>query len=794
MRPLYVPLHDLLPSFPRHPSTNAPSLSRPAANHQRPFYPLLTIGSLLAVVIFVAGYITARYSIVSKVIELVCFSWDNGVVGRIIKGFAILSLFFFLFFIPIERIASQEVEQFLLMSSNALMRIFWPYDAPRTEAPGLLIGWINSDLDIFVVSVVTDVDHKNVANALSSGTLFRKSHHSLARIFDLCGRTSLHALGLINESPGSSFNPQQIHARTTPSSPLPLIICPRSSSINVQVIMYDRPNPRQMQYLSLSPIALALTDTSGMIGDETDSELQEKKRKLALVEKLKLHTVSRPIHTQKELSLGRIVDQINCSYEVKTLLQANMIYVGRTRSRRSLSVSERVVVQANSLWRSIMSFMWSIVLFCYPYVTKALIIIVLGFRMLAEAMLECLEWRLKPEWAALKDISATAQQFDIRLQQFCYWPIHLWLVANDIIIGMALGSYIIDNANTVAQQIDHYLVEYSIDGLTRMIYWLMAWPAGLKLNTELARFLGDLFLWVINYWADCMTSLRPYLPGIIYLVGVSSLAGASMPIALFSDLLSVLTIHIYSFYIASARIYNWQLTIIISLFHLFRGKKRNILRNRIDSCDYGLDQLLVGTIIFTLLFFLLPTVVVFYLTFASARMTIITLKAGLETMLACLNHFPLFALMLRLKDSKRLPGGIRFELIDTSKAMQPFAKLPKPTVGLEAQPHAEISYIRLNSVPLPFSAMFHQYFQLGQRIRKHYVSPKVILCLLTGQHVPPIHRKNLYSMQYSMLPTERASVMELWKLLTEDNEAQVVNMRDSSSNYRTRARSSMYPR
>lgn len=34
-----------------------------------------------------------------------------GLQGRIIKGFAILSLFFFLFFIPIERIASQEVEQ-----------------------------------------------------------------------------------------------------------------------------------------------------------------------------------------------------------------------------------------------------------------------------------------------------------------------------------------------------------------------------------------------------------------------------------------------------------------------------------------------------------------------------------------------------------------------------------------------------------------------------------------------------------------------------------------------------------
>jgi phosphatidylinositol N-acetylglucosaminyltransferase subunit Q len=132
-----------------------------------------------------------------------------------------------------------------------------------------------------------------------------------------------------------------------------------------------------------------------------------------------------------------------------------------------------------------------------------------------------------------------------------------------------------------------------------------------------------------------------------------------MPISLFSDLLSVLTLHIYSFYVASARIFNWQLTIIISLFHLFRGKKRNVLRNRIDSSDYDLDQLLLGTILFTLLVFLLPTVVVFYLTFASARMVIISFKAVLDTLLAFLNHFPLFALMLRLKDSKRLPGKQR---------------------------------------------------------------------------------------------------------------------------------------
>lgn len=157
-------------------------------------------------------------------------------------------------------------------------------------------------------------------------------------------------------------------------------------------------------------------------------------------------------------------------------------------------------------------------------------------------------------------------------------------------------------------------------------------------------------------YVDCIEALEPILPQVIWFIGFSSFAGASMPIALFSDMLSILTLHIYSFYMASARIFHWQLTIIISLFHLFRGKKHNVLRKRIDSCDYDLDQLLLGTILFTLLFFLLPTVVVFYLTFAFARMAIISLKATLDTLLACLNHFPLFALMLRLKDSQRLPG------------------------------------------------------------------------------------------------------------------------------------------
>lgn len=455
--------------------------------------------------------------------------------------------------------------------------------------------------------------------------------------------------------------------------------------------MFTRPLPTRMQYLSINPILLALGDKQEQVRHPPDSvdaehervEAKNRAKKQELVEKLKLHTVVKHPPSAKELALPRIVNQINCAWELHQVLQKNIALVG-TRQRRSLSVSERVVESASSMRDYVVMALWQIVtLYVYPIIRRCFIIGLMCHRVVAELLLLVLEWRGRPDYAALKDISATAQQVEIRLQQFCYWPMQyitlrkrkddwlsvttshpdyirfynsLWLVANDVIIGIALGSYIIENADWVADQIGSVLSTYSVAALQGTISWLMDWPAGLKLNTELARFLGDLFLWVIDYWSNCIEALRPALPKIIWFIGFSSFAGASMPIALFSDMVSILTLHIYSFYIASARIFHGQLTILISLFHLFRGKKRNILRKRIDSCDYDLDQLLLGTILFTLLFFLLPTVIVFYLTFATARMAIISLKAALDTLLACLNHFPLFALMLRLKDSQRLPG------------------------------------------------------------------------------------------------------------------------------------------
>ncbi|KAK4676111.1 pig-Q [Podospora pseudoanserina] len=116
--------HDKLPK-----ACSAGSTPPPPRDSMHPFS-VLTLG------IFVAGYITARWDLVTRLYELAIFAWDYGVVvmlahplfpprlrlsppaslsnlrtsaqSRAAKGFAALSLVFLLIFIPVERLAARE--------------------------------------------------------------------------------------------------------------------------------------------------------------------------------------------------------------------------------------------------------------------------------------------------------------------------------------------------------------------------------------------------------------------------------------------------------------------------------------------------------------------------------------------------------------------------------------------------------------------------------------------------------------------------------------------------------------
>ncbi|XP_056467311.1 phosphatidylinositol N-acetylglucosaminyltransferase subunit Q [Gadus chalcogrammus] len=199
--------------------------------------------------------------------------------------------------------------------------------------------------------------------------------------------------------------------------------------------------------------------------------------------------------------------------------------------------------------------------------------------------------------------------------------------------------------------------------LEELLQWLMGAPAGLKMNRALDQVLGRFFLYHIHLWISYLRLLAPFLEVILWYGGLSAALGLTFALSLLSDMLALLTFHIYCFYVYGARLYCMKLYGLCSLWRLFRGRKWNVLRQRVDSCCYDLDQLFIGTLLFTILLFLLPTTALYYLVFTMLRLMVVALQGVLHLSVDLINSFPVFALGLRVFTPYRLAEGVKFRVL-----------------------------------------------------------------------------------------------------------------------------------
>uniref|UniRef100_A0A060T945 ARAD1D08624p n=1 Tax=Blastobotrys adeninivorans TaxID=409370 RepID=A0A060T945_BLAAD len=688
------------------------------------------------------------------------------------------------------------------------MRIYWPLDVVDLERrngyqPAVIIGWKNQPEDYVVVTTLPYLDPKIVDTLLQRDSLFAGTDHSPPQIYGLCGQKRLYVLGVLNCSELGNYriDSRLIEARLDDTMKVPTHTTPGRRGF-VQVIAYKLPRHYKMEYFSVYPVGLEISEKSpaAVIGGEYGGLLvQEQLHKDLLETKIKQHCdYDANGALEQGMTLRKCINQINCSLELGQLMRENAVKLFpklAQRRRRRSSFGEIVVegaISVNSGVWSVVDRAWATIL---PIILWMTVTAVMCGRILAEVGLQIVSTPIFRS-AALKDVSAVAQQVDLRLQQFCFWPVQynkllkrrldwssntdynveyirfynsIWLVINDIIFGVSFGQMILSNEEFIVGALEKFVDTVLTRGFTTNMLWLMDWPGGLKLNNELAQFLGELFLWVIQFWSSILGHVRPYFPLLVKTVGYSSFVGATYLLALVTDLLSILTLHVYWFYVASAKIYNWQLTALQSLFHIFRGKKRNLLRKRIDSTNYDLDQLLVGTVLFIVLIFLLPTVVVFYLSFAFSRLVSVLVCAMMEFALSCLNHFPLFSMMLRAKEPTRIPGGIEVIRVNNRRAVKwtdLFNLNDDDDNGNQDAGHGGESYVRLKPVPLTFGRMFRPFNLLSSWMFMHYFSVRVFKRFISGGFVPT-QRHRLYIILHATLPDKPISIKELYRQLTQ---------------------------
>lgn len=212
--------------------------------------------------------------------------------------------------------------------------------------------------------------------------------------------------------------------------------------------------------------------------------------------------------------------------------------------------------------------------------------------------------------------------------------------------------------------------------------------------------------------------------------------GASILIGFAIDLLTLSTFHLFLFYLISSKLYHSSLTLLSSLFRLFRGMRANVLRKRLDKCDYGkgrpavfypssivilllldLDQLLLGTILFTLLSFLFPTVAVFYFFIVNLHLAFLFLVALLELSLKVLQEFPYYLLLLRIIYPQRLSDGLA--IIKAN--------------GLETNSDNKAVYIYLEACPVPYYKLIFDFWSSSiLPLIKFYASFSTLFNVLKG--------------------------------------------------------------
>ncbi|XP_064644680.1 phosphatidylinositol N-acetylglucosaminyltransferase subunit Q-like isoform X2 [Lineus longissimus] len=240
------------------------------------------------------------------------------------------------------------------------------------------------------------------------------------------------------------------------------------------------------------------------------------------------------------------------------------------------------------------------------------------------------------------------------------------------------------------------------DELSLLLKWLMGVPAGLKLNSHLDQLLGSFFLYHIYLWKGYLTILQPVFDKLLWYGALSGCLGLSMQLSLMSDLLSMLTLHIYCFYAYAAKLYSLQIQTLASLWRLFRGKKQNPLRKRVDSTSYDVDQLFIGTLLFTILLFLLPTTGVYYIAFTMLRLVVIIINGCLGWMVSFINTLPVYSLIARGLHLAEMAGDLRFSI----------------------WPHHEGRplYLSLQVIQCPLSEVYHLYKESDGPVQENTAS------------------------------------------------------------------------
>ncbi|WVZ07350.1 hypothetical protein V8G54_020696 [Vigna mungo] len=341
----------------------------------------------------------------------------------------------------------------------------------------------------------------------------------------------------------------------------------------------------------------------------------------------------------------------------------------------------------------------------------------------------------------------------------------------DILLGNLVGWTFLYHREPICLSVLNFMHGFSTF-LRSGCVWLMGNPAGFKLNAELAGVLGMVSLNAVQIWSTLWIFVGVVFNYIIQGLSVLGiLCGFTVPAALIIDMIALATLHVSTLHWFISLIYSSQIQALAALWRLFRGRKWNPLRRRLDSFDYTVKQHIVGSLLFTPLLLLLPTTSVFYIFFSIVDTAINLICLLIEVTISIIHTTPYTKIFLWLVRRGRFPSGIWLEIIgcqSNSTVSAPSIDftdemtLPKESLHLKDFNREKSSIL--------VSVLHSNYLSIGKVILPHYKTvflgvsgssiSTVAYGILIGQRMPSMRGTLLHSpMPWTSMPYK-----EYWRL------------------------------
>ncbi|CAK7342708.1 unnamed protein product [Dovyalis caffra] len=428
---------------------------------------------------------------------------------------------------------------------------------------------------------------------------------------------------------------------------------------------------------------------------------------------------------QPLLDLDTVILAINSAAAAKLALET---HVGSTRSfagfyiiNRSIAFTWQVlaifVASISTLFYIVLQFFHNLSSFgskTWMYTTSARVFCTTWTNIQIRCC-QILYWPIILQDNGLRSQSCVEYMENAALRRHSMWS----SLAVDLLLGNLVGLALLLHAESVCLWILTFANGITNELLRSGSVWLMGVPAGFKLNTELAEMLGVISLNAIQIWSTLWI-----LIGFLFIYFIKGLAvlgivfGATIPAALIIDTISLATLHVSTLHWAISLLYSRQIQALAALWRLFRGRKWNPLRQRLDSYDYSVKQHIVGSLLFTPLLLLLPTTSVFYMFFTILSTAVALTCILIEVMISMIHSTPPIKIFLWLVRRRRFPSGIWFEIVSCQNDSLEFVCLDKFCCTSDKSYHKNDRDKNRSSNMV--SILHSNFLSIGQVVFPHY--------------------------------------------------------------------------